>query len=72
MTDKPTASEAGNLMVTYYQHHPGRAFFHFLLAIFTGGVWGFWFVGVWFGLLMGWGDVEGIRELQESGEESDE
>lgn len=65
MSDKPTASEAFSLMVRYYQAHPYRGVFHFILAVFTGGVWALWFVGFWFGTLLGLKDVEGMRALDE-------
>jgi hypothetical protein len=65
MGDKPDAGEAFNLMVAYYQAHPVRAMFHFFLALLTGGFWIFWFVGFWFGTVIGVKDVEGMRALND-------
>lgn len=63
---EPDAGEAFHLMIAYYQHKKWRGFFHVLFAIFTGGVWALWFVGFWVGTLLGWKDVDKMRELRAS------
>jgi hypothetical protein len=63
MDGKPSATEAFQLMVRYYQAHPYRGAVHLLLAALTGGVWTVWFVAFWFGTLVGWMDVDGMRAL---------
>lgn len=63
---KPDAGEAFKLMVAYYQKHRWRGAFHFLLAIFTAGGWALWFVGFWFWTLMGWKNIESMREIRAS------